>query len=247
MTRTWHEDDEFWETMAPMMFAERRWTAAAVEVDQVISLLDARPGDTILDLCCGPGRHSLELARRGFRVTGVDRTAAYIRRAQERADRERLTVEFVQGDMRRFCRPSAFNAAMLMFTSFGYFEDPAENRRVLVNVHQSLKDKGSLLLDMMGKEVLARVFRERDWSEQGDTILLQERRVSRDWSWMENRWILLRGPERHEFRVCHWLYSAAELTSLLGEVGFTSTDIYGGFEGTPYDHTAGRLVAVAHK
>jgi len=170
--KAWHESDDFWEATAPIMFGNQRWEAAPVEVDQVVRLLGVSPGATILDLCCGPGRHSLEFARRGFSVTGVDRTAVYIDRAQEQAAAEGLAVEFVQEDMRRFCRPHAFDAAVSLFTSFGYFEDPAENRQVLANVRDSLRDEGSLILEMMGKEVLARIFRERDWSEQHGALFL---------------------------------------------------------------------------
>jgi hypothetical protein len=149
--------------------------------------------------------------------------------------------------MRRFCRPQAFDAAVSLFTSFGYFEDPAENRQVLANIRDSLRDEGSLILEMMGKEVLARIFRERDWSEQDGILFLEERKVSKDWSWMENRWILLRGQERREFEVSHWLYSATELSAMLKECGFSSVDVYGDLEGAPYDHRARRLVVVAHR
>jgi len=244
--KAWHESDDFWEATAPIMFGNQRWEAAPVEVDQVVRLLGVSPGATILDLCCGPGRHSLEFARRGFSVTGVDRTAVYIDRAQEQAAAEGLAVEFVQEDMRRFCRPHAFDAAVSLFTSFGYFEDPAENRQVLANVRDSLRDEGSLILEMMGKEVLARIFRERDWGEQDGILFLEERKVSKNWSWMENRWVLLRGQERREFEVSHWLYSAAELSAMLKECGFSSVDVYGDLEGAPYDHRARRLVVVAH-
>ncbi len=243
----WHDRDEFWKTMAPTMFHEQQWGAAPVQTDQIIRLLGLSPGSTILDLACGPGRHSLELARRGFSVTGVDRTAAYLDEARERARAEELVIEFVQDDMRRFCRPDAFDAVLSLFTSFGYFEDPAENQQVLLNANHSLKDNGALILELMGKEVLARIFTERDWSEQEGTFLLQERKVSRNWSWMENRWILLQGPVRHEFKVSHWLYSASELVTMLMACGFGAIDIFGDLEGTPYDHTAKRLVAVARR
>lgn len=245
--KTWHEDDKFWEVMAPFMFSERHWASAPVEVDQVIRLLDIGPKVAILDLCCGPGRHSLELARRGFRVTGVDRTAAYLERTRKEAEKENLDVEFVREDMRHFCRVNAFDVALMMYTSFGYFEDPAENRQVLVNVCRSLKDQGALVLDLVGKETLARIFGERDWQEYDDAFLLQERRIVNDWSWMENRWILLQGGERQEFQVSHWLYSASELSGLLRDSGFSSVQIYGDLEGNPYDQNARRLIAVAGK
>jgi SAM-dependent methyltransferase len=244
---TWHDNDDFWATMAPFMFGEERWDAAPTEMEQVISLLGVAPESAILDLCCGPGRHSLELARRGFRVTGVDRTAAYLQRACQRTEREGLAVEFVQDDMRHFCRPNGFDSVIMMFTSFGYFEEPAENRQVLANAHRSLKDQGTLIIETMGKEILARIFSERDWIEQDGVIFLQERKVSKNWSWMENRWIRLDNQGRHEFKVSHWIYSAVELYDMLTACGFSSVDVYGDIEGAPYDHKAKRLVTVAHK
>lgn len=244
----WYEDDRFWETFAPVMFTEQRWANAPIEVDRILVLLSGiYPGSAILDLCCGPGRHALELKRRGFRVTGVDRTAPYLEEARRRAHEEGLAIEFVQDDMRHFSRPGAFNAALSMFTSFGYFAAPADNCQVLANIYQSLKPGGALLMEMNGKEKLARDFRPRDWEPLGDGFFLEDRRVTNDWSWMENRWIILRGGEKLEFQISHWIYSARELKEMLAASGFSAVDIYGDLEGAPYDHTAKRLVALARK
>jgi len=246
-TTPWHENDDFWAAMAPALFGQRRLAAAPVEVEQIVRLLNLGPEAAVLDLCCGPGRHSLELARRGFRVTGVDRTTFYLETAEEQARQEKLAVEFVQDDMRLFCRPDAFEGAIMMFTSFGYFKDAAENRQVLTNVYRSLKDGGSLIIEMMGKEVLARVFRERDWVEIDDVILMEERTVGKEWNWIETRWILLKGQERREFKLSLWLYSAREISKLLEDCGFGSVAVYGNLEAAPYDQKATRLVAVARK
>ena len=81
--KVWHEDDEFWESFAPKIFAKDLWDNAPVEVEKIISLLRINPGACILDLCCGTGRHSLEFARQGFQVTGVDRTLTYIKEAKK--------------------------------------------------------------------------------------------------------------------------------------------------------------------
>jgi SAM-dependent methyltransferase len=246
-TTPWHEDNSFWETMAPALFGHRRLAAAPVEVEQVLRLVVPSPGARVLDLCCGPGRHSLELARRGFRVTGVDRTTSYLEKAREGAGKEKLDIEFVQDDMRRFCRPDTFDFAIMMFTSFGYFSDPAQNRQVLVNLCRSLKTGGALVMEMMGKEILARIFSERDWVEIDDVILMEERKVGKEWNWIETRWILLRGQERNEFRLTLWLWSAGELSQLLRDCGFGSVAVYGDLEGAAYDDKAKRLVAVARK
>lgn len=246
-SKPWHEDDTFWETTDSIMFAERRLEAARGEVEGILSLLGVELGVHVLDLCCGVGRHSLELARRGFHVTGVDRTRSYLDRASKQAEAEGLKVEFVQDDMRTFCRPDAFDAVINMFTSFGYFEDPEEDRQVIVNVYRSLKSGGVFLLDTMGKEVLARVFKEKDWLEENGVFRLIEHKVSNNWSWMENRWIVINNDKRTEFRVTHRLYSAAELASLFTECKFRHIDAYGDLSGSAYDHTAKRLVMVTHK
>ena len=246
-TKPWHEDDAFWATFASSMFTPERWEAVAEEVDQLLALAKTEPGARVLDLCCGPGRHSLELARRGYLVTGVDRTVAYVEQARGKAEADGLSAEFVQEDMRRFCRPGEFDAALNLFTAFGYFEDQDEDRLVLANLHRSLKPGGTLVMDLMGKERLARIFRERDWHEVDGALMLTERRICQNWSWIENRWILITDEGRKEFTVSHRLYSASELDALLVECGFSSVSIYGDLSGAPYDHEAKRLVAVARK
>jgi SAM-dependent methyltransferase len=246
-TVPWHEDDAFWTNFEQTMFNVRRWEVTPVEVDSIIALLNIQPSISVLDLCCGSGRHSLELARRGFHVTGVDRTQHYLDGAIAQAGKEGLDVEFVQEDMRTFCRPGTYDAVVNMFTSFGYFEDPEDDRRVVMNVCHSLKTDGLFLMDTMGKEVLARIFQERGWSEEEGVIWLQERKVSQNWGWMWNRWILLRGDERIEGEISHRLYAATEMVSLLKACGFKSVDVYGDIHGSPYDHNARRLVTVARK
>ena len=246
-TQPWHEQNAFWETVAPTLFTQRRWSDAPAEVEQVVSLLGIEPGAHILDLCCGVGRHSLELARRGFQVTGVDRTRLYLDRASRQAEAEGLQVEFVQSDMRTFCRPDAFDAVVNLFTSFGYFEDPEDDHQVALNVYRSLKSGGVFLLEMMGKEVLARIFRERDWYEEDGVLILQERKITKNWGWMESRWILFADNNRTELKLSHRIYSAVELASLLAECGFAHLDAYGDLEGRAYDHLARRLVVVARK
>jgi SAM-dependent methyltransferase len=243
---TWHEQDSFWETMP--MFSQRLLDLAPEEVDSVVSLLEIEPEATVLDLCCGVGRHSLELARRGFQVTGVDRTAAYLQVARDRAAAEGLDLELVQADMRSFARPAAYDGAINLYTSFGYFEDPAEDRKVIDNLFESLRPGGRLILDLMGKEVLARIFLPHDWQELPDgSLLLQERKVTRDWTWMDGRWILIRDGHKSEHAVNHRIYDGDGLRALLLDAGFESVTLYGALDGTPYDTDARRLVAVAQK
>jgi SAM-dependent methyltransferase len=218
------------------------------EVDQIVAMLGLGAGSAVLDLCCGVGRHSLEFARRGHTVTGVDRTAAYLRTASGAAEAEGLAVEWIEADAREFLRPAAFDLAINMYTSFGYFEDPAEDRQVAENIVASLKPGGTLVMDLMGKERLARIFSPRGWEQLPDgSLFLQERKIRHDWTWIENRWILVKGGEQREFNLGHRLYDGAGLKTLLLDSGFEAVALYGDLDGVPYDHDARRLVAVARK
>ena len=126
-------------------------------------------------------------------------------------------------------------------------EEPNENMQVLHNFYNSLKNNDSLLIDLMGKEIVARIFCERECYELNGTTYIEERKVTNDWNWMENRWISLNDNNRQEFKLAHWLYSANELSIMLKDAGFRFTKIFGNLGGAPYDHTAQRLIALARK
>lgn len=100
------------------------------EVDFIVSTLDLEKGAKILDLACGHGRHSLELAKRGYRVTGVDYSEHFINIAKENAKKENVNVTYTQGDMREISYKDEFDAVVNIFTSFGYFKDDSDNVKV---------------------------------------------------------------------------------------------------------------------
>ena len=248
-TRPWHETDEFWHLLEPVIFSETIRNNAAAEVAQIIGLLGLAPGSRVLDMPCGPGRHSVEFLRRGMAVTGVDRTVRYLDEARRSAEAAGCSAEWVRADMREFRREKSFDAAINLYTSIGYFDDPFDDLRILRNFHASLRPGGSLLIDIMGREVIARIFREREWRELPDgSVFLEERRAVRDWTRIANRWLLVRPDgtrfeSRHELRV----FSGQELAQLLAEAGFSTVRIMGSYAGVPYDHHAPRLVALATK
>jgi SAM-dependent methyltransferase len=224
----WHDDDRFWQAAASSLFDDAAWASAAADAELLAELLELEPGSTVLDLGCGPGRYAIPLARLGFQVVGVDRTRAFLDAAAERA-------------------AAAFHAVLSMLTSFGYFEDPAEDLRVLRNALAGLRPGGALLIDTMGKEILGRIFQARDWKIQGEETWLFERRPTRSWSWMENTWIRIHGTKREEFQLGHRLFSARELGDLTLEAGFETAEAYGDLSGSAYDQNARRLVVVARK
>ncbi|HVT10803.1 MAG TPA: class I SAM-dependent methyltransferase [Fimbriimonadaceae bacterium] len=243
--RDWHEDDEFWELAEPLMFDDIRMQGALPDVEHVIALAQVEPPASVLDLCCGPGRHSVEFARKGFTVTGVDRTARYLERARKAAGG--LPVEWVHEDARRFVRPERFDLAINMYTSFGYFESPEEDLLVASNLAQSLKPGGALVMQLVGKEVIVKRFVERTWEQRGDITLLQEHRLHSNFSAIENRWTLQTKSGVKEIGFVVRLYAATEMKALLHQAGFSSVRFFGSLEGLPYDQTALRMIVVARK
>jgi SAM-dependent methyltransferase len=243
----WFADESFWQDLHPFLFSDQRREAAQGEVDAVLALIGEVPS-TLLDLCCGPGRHSVAFARRGLEVTGVDRSPFLLSRAREYAAAENARVEWVQSDMREFVRPACFDAAVNLFTSFGYFDDERDNVRVLANVFESLKPGGTFVIDLVGKELVARVFEATGSQEvPGAGLQVQRRRVIDDWCRIENEWIVVKDGLARSYRFRHWLYSARELRELLASVGFERIRSFGDLEGVEYGIAARRLVAVARK
>jgi SAM-dependent methyltransferase len=244
---SWYNQDQFWELIKSFLFSEQRQIDAKDEVKNLIKLLKIKKNDRILDLCCGIGRHSIELARMGFEVIGVDRTSNYIEKARQEAEQKKLEINFIISDMREYCQPDRFNIIINMFGSFGYFENEDDNRKVVKNMHESLRLGGRFLIETMGKEVLAREFQARDWFEDGDSLVLFERKPIKDWSRISNRWIVIKDNQKFEHSFSLRSYSAVELSSLLYECGFSKVQVHGDFKGSEYDTEAKRLVVIGNK
>ncbi|MFH1842297.1 MAG: class I SAM-dependent methyltransferase [bacterium] len=243
----WFENDEFWTDLYPYLYPPERLKNADNEVEQILSLVN-RPIGSALDLCCGPGRHSLALAKHGIRVTAVDRTEYYLEKARKTAQDERLNIEFVHDDMREFVRPEAYDLALNMFTSFGYFESDEDDFQALQNLYLNLCPHGALVMDMVGKEWLAANFQETSANDLDDGSLLIERHeVFDEWRRIRNEWILIRKGQVKSFVFDHRVYSGAELKDRLIAAGFRDVRLYGDLEGTEYGYGSDRLVAVAHK
>ncbi|MGE3315760.1 MAG: class I SAM-dependent methyltransferase [Planctomycetaceae bacterium] len=247
MTSEWFADENFWEANFPFLFPDARMKAAPEDVARALALAGGNPHD-VLDLCCGPGRHSIALAKRSLQVTGVDRSRFLLRKAREQADSDGVAIEWIESDMREFRRPAGFDLVLNLFTSFGYFEDDSQNRNVLANIYASLRTGGVFVIDTLGKEPFARIFAPTGVDEiPGAGWMIQKRTISDDWTRITVEWILLEGETVLRFHFRHWLYSGRELKEMLLSAGFRDVKLYGSLDGSSYDADAKRLVAVARK
>lgn len=247
MNKKWYYDDEFWITYGPVMFDKERIKSASFEIDNLIMLADLKPGDKILDSCCGEGRHSIILADRGLKVTGVDRTEAYLKKARDRAREKKLQIEFINEDILNFSRENSFDGATNLYNSLGYFEDPDDDLVYFKNIYRSLKPGGKFIIECTGKEVLARDFRDCFWYEYDDFKIMVEYSINLNWTELETRWIFLKEGKETDATFRHRIFSALELARLLSEAGFIQVDFFGDYDGSLYDNNAQRLIAIAKK
>jgi SAM-dependent methyltransferase len=243
----WFENDDFWRAFYPFMFSDERFAATPDEVTRILALTQCS-GGSVLDLCCGPGRHSIDLAQRGFKVTGVDRSPFLLAKAREHAAKSSASIEWVEQDMRNFIRPVSFDLACSLFTSFGYFEDEQDDFRVLKNIHQSLKENGVLIMEMLGKERLARVWKDTMCTELSDgSLIFQRPQIRDDWTRIRSEWTLVKDDSSRTFAFEHTIYSGRELKDRLLSCGFKQVQLFGDQQGSSYGLDAQRLIAVARK
>lgn len=245
--REWFDDDALWRDLYPHLFPEVRFAAAIQDAGKLIRLVRPK-GKAVLDLCCGPGRFAIALAKRKFRVTGVDRTRYFLTRARARAKALGVTVEWVRQDMRDFVRPGAFDLALSMFTSFGYFDDKEEDLRVLRQVRESLKPGGAFLIEVMGKERIAQIFAPvtMDTLPDGSRLVMRHE-ILDDWTRIRNEWTLIRRGRAKTYTFQHTLYSGQELRDRMEQAGFSNVRLYGSLRGDEYARNAPRLVAVGRR
>ncbi|MCL4210762.1 MAG: methyltransferase domain-containing protein [Phycisphaeraceae bacterium] len=202
------------------------------EIDRVIKAAGIEPNDRVLDLCCGQGRHSLELARRGFRnVVGVDRSRYLVRLARKRAKHLNLSVTFQEGDARKFRLPeSSFHSVLVMGNSFGYFERAEDDIAVLRSIKRVLQSGGMLVLDLTDGDWMRDHFEKRSWEWiDQNHFVCRERSLSSDGERLISREVVVhaeRGVIADQF-YAERLYSHARIIALLESVGFTQVRDHG--------------------
>ncbi|MGQ9721289.1 MAG: methyltransferase domain-containing protein [Candidatus Jordarchaeum sp.] len=202
------------------------------EVDLFSSILKLQPDDKILDLCCGQGRHSLELARRGYKsVEGLDRSHYLIQRAKEQAKKEGLGVRFREGDARKLpYPPDSFDVVMILGNSFGYFETVHDDMRVLREVFRVLKPWGKLLIDVADGDYMREHFQPRSWEWiDKKHFVNRERSLSADGQRLISREIIMnteKGAVADQF-YAERLYNKENLNNILQQAGLSDIAIHG--------------------
>lgn len=233
------------------MFSEQDFDQAADQINDLIELTELDPESItgpVLDLGCGPGRHSIPLQATGFNVTGIDISPYLIERANQNAHQAGLEPEFQQSDMRTFNMPNHYALACCLWSSFGYSENEEDDLKVLKQTFNNLKSQGKLLLDVVGKEYAVRNIEDVVAREMDNGITLIERaQLTRNMYRLENHWTIIDKGEVDQGEWGHWIYSGRELTDLVKQAGFSNIQLFGSWDKAPYDIDSERLILLAEK
>lgn len=200
------------------------------EIDTFSSILKLTPDGHVLDLCCGQGRHTLELARRGIKnLDGLDRSHYLIQRAKNTAKKESLGVKFKEGDARKTpYTTDTFDVVMVLGNSFGYFETSDEDLRVLKEVKRILKPWGKVLLDVADGSYLKEKYQPRSWEWiDKHNFVCRERSISTDGQKLISREVIVNdtsGVIADQF-YAERLYTTETLKELLKKADFTDIEI----------------------
>ncbi len=224
----------------------------------IFSVFGVHQGALVLDVPCGIGRYSVELADKGYEVVGVDLSPPFIDRAKEIAEKRDVAdkCDFSVGDMRRIGDvlkgPERFDVVLIIFTSLGYY-DEATDREILKQLQGLTKPGGILILDMFNRDWMVRHFRPVDILQKGGgLVMVEERRLNLENSRMEAIWryyLKDEGDLKHmkTIEIDNRLYSLHELKRLVEGCGWEYRACYGGFDMRSFSMDTNRTILVAQR
>jgi ubiquinone/menaquinone biosynthesis C-methylase UbiE len=243
----WYDNNEMWAVFYDCMFDAYSFDLAITQCEEILDLVE-HPVKSVLDLACGPGRHVIGFSKLELDVTGVDLSGYLLNQAANLIDQQGLSANLVHSDLLTYKPKSKFDLITNLFTSFGYYENPDDNQKVLDNAYQWLNKEGTLVIDTFGKEQVAHAIEPVHCTEYENGDVRFERPLLIDnMNVYANEWTLVKGNRAYRWEYEHFVYTPNELSSMLKQAGFNKIDIYGSLQKADYDLEAERLVAVARK
>ncbi len=227
------------------MLSQRKDIQPAVEF--IYSQLGLLNGAALLDLCCGPGRYSVELAHKGFEVVGLELNQQYVTLARQVAAGEQVATGFLAGDMRSIPFVNHFDAVINVGTSFGFFDREAEDQQVIESVARSLKPGGVFLLEMGNRDYYLKHFVAKDWRrrEDGKVIVIQ-----REFDYVRSRInstfeVLADGDTEEKWSHSWRAYALVEIAAMLEQAGLILSHTFGNWNSGGYDVDSPRMIVVS--
>jgi SAM-dependent methyltransferase len=232
---------EFWNRAIPA-------AVTLAEVDFLERTLAAPVGGCLLDIPCGCGRHSMELARRGFRVTGVDLSEACLRQARAFAEEAGVHLELCSNDMRNpELAAQSFDGAFCFGNSLPYL-DRAGLQRFFGQLQRAIRPQGKLVIDTgcAAESILPTLQRQR-WHRFGDIVVLSAATYAAEESRLDIDYTFIQDGRMETRPASSYVFTAAELKRLLADAGFEVLALQGGIAGERFELGTPRLVLTAQR
>ena len=213
----------------PLLTPER----TAKEIDFILSIIDIKPGGKVLDIGCGAGRHSIELARRGYTVLGIDPSEAMVTSARERSAGENLKPEFRQMRGEELQLEHEFEAAICLFTTLGQIADQEDNRKLLDNAARCLHPGGFFVIDIPQREWLVSNIKLSENFDEGEIHTEVERSYDQKLKIITEIFSQESRECQRTFLLRYRLFNRRELTVLLENAGFIDLKFFGEYGRKP--------------
>ena len=212
------------------------------EVDFLEGVIDVGPGAQLLDVPCGNGRHAIELATRGYKMTALDLSEEFIIEARGATA---LPIRWVRDDMRSLTWASEFDGAFCFGNSFGYL-NREEAQAFLAAVARALKPGARFVIDtgMAAESILPSLARTR-WFRLGDILMLSENRYDAAESRLDIDYTFVHRGEVETRPTSSYVFTAGELCRMLADAGLRPIELLGSFNRDPYQIGSPRLILVS--
>ena len=211
----------------PLLTAER----TRQEIDFLVDALPLAPGARVLDVGCGFGRHSVELARRRYRVLGIDPAAAMVRAARDKAQAAGVTVEFQQVAAEGYFPAEPFDAALCLFTTLGQVPPASDddNRDLLKTVFDSLKEGGRFALELPQKQPALDALKSSDRFGSETSYAQVDRSYAADTGIVTEKFHIVSPDGSQDFHLRYRLYTRQDVTGLLAAAGLHIVESHDGY------------------
>lgn len=216
------------------------------ELEFLIKELELEREMKILDLGCGHGRHANRLAELGYSITGIDITKGFLEIAKTDAKKKGLDVRYIQEDMRKISFSNEFDRVLLLFTSFGYFEDN-ENFKVIKNVARALIPGGLFCFDIFNRDAFLKNFLPYIVTEKGDDLMIDRHTFDSVTGKLYNKRIVIRDGKKKDKPFFVRLYNPTEIKELLSRAELNIHKIYEDWSGKPFTSHSKRMIIIAKK
>ena len=239
--KDWFNTDEYL-----LVYKHRDRSEAEILKNLVLKNVEREKVKLVLDMACGSGRHAISFAQAGFDVTAIDLSENLLNVAKSNAEKEKVNVDFILSDIRKFNPEKKFDLVLNLFTSLGYFEKDDENAKVVQKAFELMNSGGWFVLDYFNNNYILNNLIPITVENIAGKRITQTREIKNNR--VEKNIIIRNGEKESHYQESVRLYSKEEVIKILERTGFEILKIFGDFDGSKFDaNNSPRLIVFSKK